>query len=146
MSGEPTCPSGQRAGAPAPVREGTVVPVVRGSRFSLTRQADGIVVIDWEHGSRIQLADATEAITAVGQSDPTGRARLLVDMRQVRGIDHDARRAFAATTVVSRQALLVASPVSRTVASFFLGVSRPGFPTRVFDRRDHAERWLRRAD
>lgn len=119
-------------------------PLLRGTRFSVARRADGLVHIDWERGTRVTLADATEAIAAVEHSDPTRRARLLVDMRHLRGIDHDARRAFAATTVVSRQALLVTSPVSRTVASFFLGVSRPGFPTRVFDQQDQAEAWLRR--
>lgn len=117
---------------------------LRGSHFTVVRRSDGLVHIDWERGTRVTLADANEAIAAVAQSDPAKQARLLVDMRFLRGIDHDARRAFAATTVVSRQALLVTSPVSRTVASFFLGVSRPGFPTRVFDQQDQAEVWLRR--
>lgn len=115
---------------------------IRGSLFSIAPRSDGIVQIDWEHGTRVTLADAVEAISAVKQAAPVGGARLLVDMRHLRGIDHDARRAFAATTVVTFQALLVRSAVSRTVASFFLGVSRPGFPTRVFDRQDEAEAWL----
>jgi hypothetical protein len=39
-------------------------------------------------------------------------------------------------------ALLVGNPVSRTIASFFLGLNRPRTPTQVFTRENDALNWL----
>jgi len=49
---------------------------------------------------------------------------------------------FASYDATSRLALYVESSLSRVIANFFIGVSRPSVPTKVFTEMDDALRWL----
>ncbi len=83
--------------------------------------------------------DAIEAIASCSGGVPLP---LLVDMRSMRSIAREARKQFAQTTVSSRVALLVESALSSTLANFFLGLSRPDVPMRVFTDEADALAWL----
>jgi hypothetical protein len=39
-------------------------------------------------------------------------------------------------------ALVVANPLARAIGSFFLGLTRPGVPTKLFDSIDAALAWV----
>ena len=74
------------------------------------------------------------------------KTRVLIDMRQTTRINREARRYYANERTASIQraaALLVSSPLSTTVANFFMGLNKPLTPTRMFSNPDEAIAWLR---
>ncbi|MFO0584212.1 MAG: hypothetical protein U0229_18210 [Anaeromyxobacter sp.] len=76
-----------------------------------------------------------------GKPSPT-----LIDLRSVRSQSAEARTVLAgpgALRVSSKVALLVGSPLSRVVGSFFLRFNRPETTTRLFDDEGKALAWLR---
>jgi hypothetical protein len=104
----------------------------------IVRQAFRVEVIRIEH-----MEEIFAAIMDVGGTE--GHWRVLVDLRSVRwgtrgARDYAAGRSLA--DLVDAQALLVASPVTRMVANFFVRVSQPPFPIRVFDSITRAFDWL----
>ena len=94
----------------------------------------------------ITLAESKETLAAY-QKVSQGQPRpLLTDIRNVKSVDR-ASRVYAAdqefSSTVSAAAILVASPVSRMVGNFFLGVNRPPYPTRLFTSEAKAIEWLK---
>jgi hypothetical protein len=82
-------------------------------------------------GSSIELDGAKKMIEerltlSEGKSYPC-----LVDTTLVKTITKDARDAFA-----------IGSPVNRLLGNFFLSVSKPGVPTRLFTSKEDALVWL----
>jgi hypothetical protein len=60
--------------------------------------------------------------------------------------DRGAREVGAGPEVMaitSHMAVLVGNPMSRIIGNFFLRVTRPAYPTRLFTDEASARRWLR---
>jgi hypothetical protein len=97
-------------------------------------------------GTEQTRADAAEAIAAVGEIAGHRRRPLLVDLRATKSMDRGARAEYAgeAAVAVNRAvALLVGSPLTRVIASFFMGLGKPTVPTRMFTSEAEALAWLR---
>lgn len=103
---------------------------------------DGVVRFDWTAGATISPSEAQAALDAIVTIAGNVAAPVLVDLRTVAAVDREARRMFASTPVTSRQALLVGSPLSRTIGNFFLTLSRPTMPVKLFDDAAAALAWL----
>jgi hypothetical protein len=96
-------------------------------------------------GSSIELDGAKKMIEerltlSEGKSYPC-----LVDTTLVKTITKDAREAFAKGDGIKNMtacALLIGSPVNRLLGNFFLSVSKPGVPTRLFTSKEDALVWL----
>lgn len=92
------------------------------------------------------LEQAREQI-ALQRTMGGGRPRpLLMDIRAVRSLSREARAYYAspvAAEVISATALLIASPLSRALGNFFLGLNKPHMPTRLFTDEAEAMAWLR---
>ncbi len=94
------------------------------------------------------LETAEENVEAQARiRDALGRkmTRVLVDMREATRISRDARSYYAGERTASIQratALLVGSPLSATIANFFMGINKPLSPTRVFTNEKEAIDWL----
>ena len=73
-----------------------------------------------------------------------GRFSLLVDMRQMRYVDREARAVYRGGTESGTQpatALLVRSPATRVIANFFIGLNGPKGPIRIFNDEATAIAW-----
>ncbi len=109
------------------------------------RDARGFVHAVMKHGCEMALDDAKENVAAIYELAGRTRTLVLVDMRGVRWQSREARDYFAsanaaeATTAV---ALVIGSPVSRVLGSFFMRMGRHRFPTALFNEEDKAIRWL----
>lgn len=115
---------------------------VSGERFEAYLVDDGLVRFEWPDGVTISRADAQESMAAIATLTGNVASPVLVDLRPVTAVDREARRIFASTTVTSRQALLVDSPLSKTIGNFFLTLSRPTMPVKLFDDEAAAIAWL----
>ena len=70
----------------------------------------------------------------------------LADVSKVKTITKEARTAFAegdGIKLMPACALLVDSPVNRLLGNFFLSVSKPKVPTKLFTSQDEAVDWLK---
>jgi len=107
--------------------------------------ACGVLEYRYFDGAVIDLARATSAVaeagTLVDQPTPT-----LVVLSKVRRVTREAREFFAHhpvnQRVTSRVALVVATPLSRMIGNFFMGLTRPAFPARLCDDEESALAWL----
>jgi hypothetical protein len=70
---------------------------------------------------------------------------VIVDIRNTRSIDGDARKFYAGAEcaeVQSAAALIIGSSLTKMVANFFLGLNKPLFPTKLFTDENEAIAWL----
>lgn len=71
---------------------------------------------------------------------------VLVDMRGIRSVTREAREYLAGegTRLIKAGALLVESPLSRTLGNIFLWINKPEVPTRLFSDEKEAKEWLKK--
>ena len=105
----------------------------------------GFVHAVMRQGCEMELEDARQNVAAIHEIAGRRRTRVLVDMRGVRSQTRDARRYFAgpeAERVTAAVALLIGSPVSRVLASFFLKMLPQRVPSAIFTDEAAATTWL----
>ncbi|WP_417610359.1 STAS/SEC14 domain-containing protein [Owenweeksia hongkongensis] len=71
---------------------------------------------------------------------------VFVDIRNAKGASSECRRLFQGKEIAKYQnacALLVDSPLTQLLGSFFLGLNKTEFPTRLFTNQDKALEWLK---
>jgi hypothetical protein len=106
---------------------------------------DGIVEYRYRDGVSISGSDAQRVLergaALTDEPHPT-----LVVASNVKHVDREARAIFAEgpmnASISSRVALVVATPVSRVLGNFFLGLNKPRFPTKLFSTEADAVAWL----
>jgi hypothetical protein len=110
---------------------------------------DGIIHAITQPDLVMTLEDAMENTRAFATVGGGVRRLAVIDLRAHRASATREARAYYAgpenARVVLAVALLVASPVSRLIGNFFLGVHRPPFPLRIFGETAPAVEWLRSA-
>ena len=113
---------------------------------TISIDADDILHIVFEQGVLVDLSTARRGV-ALHVESAAGRKRpALVDLRGLRGVSLPARKLVAGPDVAEiteRMALLTGDRVSAVLGNFFLRVSRPAYPTRLFSDLEAALRWLR---
>jgi len=104
---------------------------------------DGIIHYVYHSGVKITLEDAKENITKHLEATSGISYPLLVDMKNILGLDNDARKYFSANDMYLAVAFLIESPVSRVIANFFIGISKPPVPAKMFTSEEKAIEWLK---
>ncbi len=108
--------------------------------------ADRIVRVKVLPNAVMTLADAIEG-NAVTEELCGGEPRpRLCDYTEIRSQEADCRTYYAGPETARcclACAILVGSPVSRVIGNFYLGLTRPITPTRLFDDEAKALEWLR---
>lgn len=120
--------------------------VVNIAKASMWLGEDGIVRIMWIPGSDVTLEDAEESMTAYLRINQGKRRPLFVDTSQMKSLAREARHLYAseeAARVASAVGLIVGTPVSRVLGNFYLGLSNPHLPTRLFAVESEALDWLK---
>ena len=107
---------------------------------------DGIGRIIWEPGAEVTLDDAHEVMAAYHKVRKGTKMPLLVDTQKMKSLDRGARHYFAgeeAAECASAAAIIVGTPVSKVLGNFYLGLSNPHLPSRLFTSEDEALAWLK---
>lgn len=114
-------------------------------RFRVALRSDGLLCYFASDAMVINLEVCKEIFR--GGLAVTDRPRpTLVLMQNLARVDRQAREFFNSDEylqVASQSALVVGSPVSRVVGSFFLGLNRVKYPARLFTDPNLAVSWLR---
>lgn len=125
------------------LREGVHDGVLEPAQVRL--DARGIFRIVYQYGRRIELDDVLWIRTRHQHAAGAARIPVLVDVRNIRAMSLTARRAAAGAEIAritSRMAVLVEGPVSAVIGNFFIRVTRPPYPVRLFTNVEAAEAWL----
>jgi hypothetical protein len=113
-------------------------------KFKIWVRPDGIVQIRWDHAAVMNYEDAIAASDAMAKLTGGKRCPLLVDAHDAGPQDRAARSEFVRRgDLVSAIAILGTTPLSRMVGNFFIAVSRPIAPTKLFNDEPSALAWLR---
>jgi len=105
----------------------------------------GILLIRFREGIGLEPGHVLPIVSASKRLAGSVVHGNLVDVRGLLYIEQEAREAFAAqrSSSLSGIAILLSSPLHRTLANVYLSVSRPSVPTRMFTAEDDAVVWLR---
>ena len=107
---------------------------------------DGIVRSIMLPGAEQTEGDAEENIRACGTLlKEHQRCPALIDYRRMRSMDRGARTYYSGpepARVMSAAAILIESPLSRIIGTFFMGLHKPLVPTRLFTSEAEALAWL----
>lgn len=116
------------------------------TKASMWLGEDGVVRIIWVSGAEVTLADAEESMAAYKTINEGKRRPMVVDTSTMKSLAREARHYYAseeAARVASAVGLIVGTPVSRVLGNFYLGLSNPRLPTRLFASEDEALEWLK---
>jgi hypothetical protein len=118
--------------------------VITHPKFRMWLRPDGIVQMVWVTKAASDLDDAIAAISAMRELTGGRRSSLLVDLHDSGQQTRPARLEFARRDdLVSALALIAGTPLSRVMGNFYLRVSKPRYPARLFDNEASALAWLR---
>jgi hypothetical protein len=102
----------------------------------------GVMRTEWLPGSVCGSAEA-KAVTDEIRASGHGTVPILVDMRALARLERSGREHFASDHGgVSAIALLTASPVTRMMANFFIGMRRMPIPIQMFTDETASIAWL----
>ncbi|MDD2920127.1 hypothetical protein [Rhodoferax sp.] len=107
---------------------------------------DGIVRIIHVHGAQVTLEDAKETMAAYLKLYKGKRRPLFIDTKTMKSMSRETRQYYAgeeAAKVASVAAIIVGTPVSRVLGNFYIGISNPHLPSRLFTSEDDALEWLK---
>lgn len=97
-------------------------------------------------GSEHALDDAKEVSAAAVEVSGGKKRPVLVDMAKLKSVSREAQEYHSADEAVpdcSAVALIVGSPVSRVIASFFLRFRSVKYPIKLFTSEGDAIEWLK---
>lgn len=108
----------------------------------------GMIVTKVKPLGVVELEHAEENSAIVRQlAEGKDKMPLLVDMSEIKSISAEARQFFAIRnreSAVLSMALIVKSPVSAIIGNFFMGVSKPSIPARIFSDSKKAVSWSKK--
>ena len=113
-------------------------------KFRMRLREDGIVQIVWAPAVVMDYEDALAATSAMKKLTAGRPHPLLVDAHAAGPLGRPARMEFASRgDLISAMALVANTPLSRLMGNFFIAVSNPGAPTRLFNDEASALAWLK---
>lgn len=113
-----------------------------GRQFTLEVGEDEIVNLHFRPGAQLGREDIEELAERAEALLDGHRARLLAHMEHVASADQEARKLGASFELFRAVAIVSESAVGRTIGNFYLAVSRPNTPTKLFAEEAQARAWL----
>jgi len=106
---------------------------------------DGIIIAVGSNHQLHTLEHAIENTKINAKLAGDVRRPFLIDMNKVKSMSREAREYYAGPEpqkIITAVAILTSSSVGKAVANFFLMLTRPSVPTRMFTGFDEAKAWL----
>jgi hypothetical protein len=107
---------------------------------------DGICRIIHVPDAEVTLEDAQETMAAYKKIYNGRKLPLLIDTKTMRSLSREARHYYAgeeAASCASAAAIIVGTPVSKVLGNFYIGLSNPHLPSRLFTSEEEALTWLK---
>ena len=107
--------------------------------------ADGCIIAIGSDHQLHTLEHAIENTELIGRLKGSVRRPFLIDMTRVKSMSKEAREYYAGPEPkknITAVAILTTSNVGKAVANFFLLLTSPSVPTRMFTNFTEAKAWL----
>jgi len=107
---------------------------------------DGILRSSLREGADENEEDAVANVAAGSMLAGDRKIPILADWTEVSFISQQARRVYAGKETnryTLALALVVGTPLSELIGSFFIGLNKPMFPTKLFTSEQEAIAWLK---
>lgn len=94
----------------------------------------------------ITIEDAVNNTKAVTSLYVDKKFPLLIDSRLIKSMSYEARHHFSVRdreTKTCAFGIIISSSVSRVLGNFYLGITKPLVPTRLFENETEAIEWLK---
>lgn len=107
---------------------------------------DGIVRIIHVPGAEVTLEDAKETMASYLKINQGKRRPLFIDTKMMKSMTRETRQYYSgaeAAKVAGAAAIIVGTPVSQVLGNFYIGLSNPYLPSRLFSSEDEALEWLK---
>jgi hypothetical protein len=125
--------------------QGGIAAVYHTAAADVFAESDGTVVLRFHQGCRLNAQNTRELLHAHVAAAAGSKRATLADLRGMLSADRDARELGAgveASDVTSCMALVIGNPLTRLLANFFLRVTNPVYPTKLFTDEAAARAWL----
>ncbi|MBR9652738.1 hypothetical protein [Thalassovita aquimarina] len=112
----------------------------------ITLGEDGIIRVSSPPGTIDTLATARENARAFDKLCGGKKRPVLIYMEGTREEPQDVRRFYSDLSLsipVAASALIVSTPVSKVIGSFYIGFNRPRHPIKLFTSESEAIEWLK---
>lgn len=117
----------------------------RNSRIWLSEE--GIIHQVLKRNAEQTVADAQEDMKIYSQLCSSKKRPTLIDISQVRSITREARLFYSRELAVkynTAMVLVTETKLSRVIANFMLGLTKPAIPIRLFTDKNKGLKWLQR--
>lgn len=107
---------------------------------------DGIARVIHFPGVELTLTGAQETMAAYLKVSKGSKLPLLVDTKEMKSMTRESRLYYASeeTAKTGRAvAIIVGTPVSKVLGNFYIGLSNPHLPSRLFTSEQDALAWLK---
>ena len=111
----------------------------------LVRQTPKILRVTFVEGAEETLEDAKANIENQHRLVKNERYYCICDYRPIRSQTKDAQRYYASEEVAKTLlacAIIVESPLSKTITNFYMGLCKPETPTKIFGSEKEACEWV----
>ncbi len=119
---------------------------VHQSSADVFSELDGTVVLRFHSECRLSEAQAAAVAREHVRAARGEKRPVLADVRGLIAADRGSRQVAAGpevSAITLRMAILVDNPLTRVLGNFFLRVTTPEYPTRIFNDEARARAWLR---
>lgn len=106
---------------------------------------DGIIRIRSLPGTSEDLSSAQANVALCKTLCEKGKKPVLVNLSGSKGATQEARHTYSSKefgAYISAAAIVVCTPISKVIGSFYLGLNRPIHPIKLFESEDPAIEWL----
>jgi hypothetical protein len=114
------------------------------NEYAVVTEENGILTCRFKKGLHMDFEIAKTCVQLRMDFSKGRPYPVLVDMRELVSLSKDAREYLASegSRQITAGALLVSSPLTRTLGNIFLMLNRPPVPTRIFNNEAAAITWL----
>lgn len=110
-------------------------------------EAQGIIMVELDEQAVLDIDQARQATAALVKVTGGVPRPMLVDFTNMKSQTKECRDYYSKDPdhlkTHTAIAIVVSNPLSRVFANFFIGLNKPRNPTRLFNDRVEAIRWLR---
>jgi len=107
--------------------------------------SDNIIYTEVKLNAIIDLDAAKNNTEMVRKLSGEKKYPLLVDLNNIKSITKEARDHFAMKgrePLINSLAMVIKSPISRMIGNYFINLSSPIVPTKLFNSKEKAIKWL----
>ncbi len=111
------------------------------------RLTNEFVLIKYAAGATVPLTEAKLCTDSMARILNGKKTPALIDIRNIKSVDREARIHYAGAAtgnIFTAAALLIDSPMTKTIGNFFLGINKPTVPTKLFSSEEEAISWLKK--